>query len=159
MFVCSVFSQELLSQVKVEKCKVSAPSRVLCISTAVALTLLGHQSNAIHKMYSFACVLKKKEKKKKKKRTMKSWWWWLPWWLSHKESVCQCRKRRFSFWVGKIPWRSKWLPIPVFLPGEFHGQSSLVGYRPQGHKSQTRLTKPHTSTRVLKNERKEKEQN
>ena len=34
--------------------------------------------------------------------------------------------------VGKIPWRRKWKP--VFLPGEFHGQRSLVGYNPQDHK-------------------------
>ena len=31
-------------------------------------------------------------------------------------------------WVGKIPWRRKWQPTPVFLPGESHGQRSLVGY-------------------------------
>ena len=36
--------------------------------------------------------------------------------------------------VGKIPWRREWLPTPVFLPGEFHGQRSLVGYSPWGHK-------------------------
>ena len=30
--------------------------------------------------------------------------------------------------LGKIPWRREWLPTPVFLPGEFHGQRSLVGY-------------------------------
>jgi len=30
--------------------------------------------------------------------------------------------------VGKIPWRRKWLPTPVFLPGESHGQGELVGY-------------------------------
>ena len=30
-------------------------------------------------------------------------------------------------WVGKIPWRSEWLPTPVFLPGEFHGQRTLAG--------------------------------
>ena len=30
--------------------------------------------------------------------------------------------------VGKIPWRRKWQPTPVSLPGEFHGQRSLVGY-------------------------------
>ena len=28
----------------------------------------------------------------------------------------------------KIPWRREWQPIPVFLPGEFHGQRSLVSY-------------------------------
>ena len=31
-------------------------------------------------------------------------------------------------WVGKIPWRRTWQPTPVFLPGESHGQRSLVGY-------------------------------
>ena len=36
--------------------------------------------------------------------------------------------------VGKIPWRRKWQPIPVFLPEESHGQRSLVGYSPWGHK-------------------------
>ena len=30
----------------------------------------------------------------------------------------------------KIPWRRKWQPTPVFLPGESHGQRSLVGYSP-----------------------------
>ena len=35
-------------------------------------------------------------------------------------------------WVGKIPWRRAWQPTPVFLPGEFHGQRSLVGYSPWG---------------------------
>ena len=34
-------------------------------------------------------------------------------------------------WVGKIPWRRKWLPTPVFLPGESHGQMSLGNYSPQ----------------------------
>ena len=33
-------------------------------------------------------------------------------------------------WVGKIPWSRKWQPTPVFLPGKFHGQRSLVGYSP-----------------------------
>ena len=33
-------------------------------------------------------------------------------------------------WVGKIPWRREWLPMPVFLPGKFHGQRSLAGYSP-----------------------------
>ena len=34
-------------------------------------------------------------------------------------------------WVRKTPWRRKWPPTPVFLPGEFHGQRSLAGYSPQ----------------------------
>ena len=32
----------------------------------------------------------------------------------------------------KFPWRRKWLPTPVFLPGEFHGQRILAGYSPRG---------------------------
>ena len=47
-------------------------------------------------------------------------------WLSGKEST-----------VGKIPWRKKWQPTPVFLPGESHGQRSLVGYSPWGHRDMT----------------------
>ena len=34
----------------------------------------------------------------------------------------------FDPWVGKFPWRRERLPTPVFLPGEFHRQGSLVGY-------------------------------
>jgi len=37
---------------------------------------------------------------------------------------------RFDPWVGMIFWRREWLPTPVFLSGEFHGQRSLVGYSP-----------------------------
>ena len=49
-----------------------------------------------------------------------------------KESDCQCRIPGFDPWVGKIPWRREQLPTPVFWPGEFHGQWSLVGYSPCG---------------------------
>ena len=38
------------------------------------------------------------------------------------------RDTGFDPWVRKIPWRRKWQPIPVFLPGESHGQRSWVGY-------------------------------
>ena len=46
------------------------------------------------------------------------------------------RHRRHGFhpWVGKMPWRRKWQPTPIFLPGEFHGQRSLTGYSPWGCK-------------------------
>ena len=57
--------------------------------------------------------------------------------LSGKESTCQCRKckrLRFDPWVRQIPWRKKWQPTPVSLPGKFHGQRSLVGYSPWGCK-------------------------
>ena len=56
----------------------------------------------------------------------------LPWWLSGRESACQCRRLGFDPWVREIPWRRKWEPTPVFLPGESHAQTSLVGYRPWG---------------------------
>ena len=42
----------------------------------------------------------------------------------------QCRRLGFDPWVRKIPWRRKQQPTPVFLPGESHGQRSLVGYGP-----------------------------
>ena len=35
----------------------------------------------------------------------------LPRWLSGRESACQCKRRRFDPWVGKIPWRRKWQPF------------------------------------------------
>ena len=35
---------------------------------------------------------------------------------------------------GRFPWRRKWQPTPVFLPGKSHGQGSLVGYSLWGHK-------------------------
>ena len=49
--------------------------------------------------------------------------WWLRIWL-------QCRRPGFDIWVGKIPWRREWLPTPVLLPEEVHGQRSLAGYSP-----------------------------
>ena len=62
---------------------------------------------------------------------------------SGKEPACQCKRdKRWGFdpRVGKIPWRRPWQPTPVFLPGESHGQRTLVGNSPWGHKSQTRLS-------------------
>ena len=44
------------------------------------------------------------------------------------------RKSGFNPWVGKIPWKREWQPTPIFLLGEFHGQRSLAGYSPWGHK-------------------------
>ena len=53
-----------------------------------------------------------------------------------KELACQSRGRKrckFDPWVWKIPWRRAWQPTPVFLPGESHGQRSLVGHSPCRH--------------------------
>ena len=52
-------------------------------------------------------------------------------WHSAKEFTCQCRRHercKFYPWVRKILWGRKWLPTPVFLPGNSHEQRSLVGY-------------------------------
>ena len=55
---------------------------------------------------------------------------------SGKDLACQCRKHkrnRFNPWVRKIPWSRVWQSTPVFLPGESHGQRSLVGCGLWGH--------------------------
>ena len=44
------------------------------------------------------------------------------------------KRSGFDPWVGNIPWRRAWKPTPVFLPGESHGQRSLVSYSPLGCK-------------------------
>ena len=46
----------------------------------------------------------------------------------------RCRRHGFNPRVRKIPWRRKWQPTLVFLPGEPHGQRSLVGCSPWGRK-------------------------
>ena len=51
-----------------------------------------------------------------------------------KESACNVGDLGFGPWIGKIPWRRAWQLTTVFLPGEFHGQRTLVGYSPSGCK-------------------------
>ena len=74
---------------------------------------------------------------------------------SGKEPACQhrrCKRRGFSPWVRKIPWRRARPCTPVFQFGESHGQRSLVGYTPQGRKesdaSQRLSTHPRTSNNI-----------
>ena len=71
-------------------------------------------------------------------RMFSSKWCLCHWLASHHslvtQKVMQHRRPRFDSWVGKIPWRREWLPIPVFLPGEFHRQRSLAGYSPRTSK-------------------------
>ena len=56
--------------------------------------------------------------------------WWLRWWR-----IClQCNRTGFEAWVRKIPWRRKWQPTPIFLPGKSHEQRSLAGYSPWDRK-------------------------
>ena len=42
------------------------------------------------------------------------------------------KRHAFDPWVRKNPWRREWLPTPVFLPKESHGQRSRAGYSPWG---------------------------
>ena len=55
----------------------------------------------------------------------------------------QCGRPGFDPWVGKIPWRRKWQPTPVFLPGESHERRSLVGYSPWGCKESDMTERLH----------------
>ena len=58
--------------------------------------------------------------------------------------VClQCRRPEFDPWVRKIPWRRKWQPTPVLLPGESHGQRGLVDYSPWDHKESDMTERLH----------------
>ena len=58
------------------------------------------------------------------------------------QRIClQCRRHGFNPWVGNIPWRRKWQPTLLFLPGKSHGQRTiipwtivLVDYGSYGHK-------------------------
>ena len=57
-----------------------------------------------------------------------------------------CERFVFDPWVRKIHWRRKWKPTPVFLPEEFHGQRSLVGYSLVGRKD-SYMTEPLSTSR------------
>ena len=75
---------------------------------------------------------------------------------SGKEPTCQCRRPQthgFDPWSGTIPWKRKWQPTPVFLPGESHEQSSLAGCGPWGRRvrhdsSDLVCTVTHTHTHI-----------
>ena len=63
----------------------------------------------------------------------------------------QCRRPGFNSWVRKIPWRRKWQPTPVFLPGESHGRRNLVGYiSPWGHKESDTTERLYLLTYLFK---------
>ena len=76
--------------------------------------------------------------------------WQFPGGASGKESACQGMRCEFDSWVGKILWRRRWQPTPVFLPGEFHGQRRLAGYSPWGHKELGMTEHTHTLTLLLR---------
>ena len=64
--------------------------------------------------------------------------------------MAQRVKRLPAMWETRVrslgwddPWRRKWQPTPVFLPGESHGWRSLVGYSPQGRKESDMTERLH----------------
>ena len=57
----------------------------------------------------------------------------------------------FNSWIGKIPWRKKWQLTSAFLPEEFHGQRTLVGYSAWGHKVLTTFSHSHLYLTTGKN--------
>ena len=75
-----------------------------------------------------------------------------------RQGICQCKRRRFDPWLGKILWSRKWQPTLLFLPGKFHGQMNLVVSSPwdckeldtterTAHRHQ--LTPPRSCTRSV----------
>ena len=71
----------------------------------------------------------------------------LPRWLSGKEFACQRRRCRFDPRAEMIPWRGKWQPAVVYLPGKSYEQRSLAGCSPWGRKEleTTGLTRTYQS--------------
>ena len=69
------------------------------------------------------------------------------------------RKSGFHPWVGKITWRRKWQPTPVFLPEKSHWQKSLAGYSPSLHARPlpaTTMRQGHAQSHVSQESREEK---
>ena len=64
-------------------------------------------------------------------------------WLRRQRVCQQCGRPEFDLWVGKIPWRTKWQPTPVLLPGKSHGQRSPVGYSPWGRQESDTTERLH----------------
>ena len=77
----------------------------------------------------------------------------LHWWLSGKESACNAgdahRRCVFNPWVRKIPWRRKWQPTPVFLPGKSHGWRNLVSYKSMGVAKESDITQQLNTTAIF----------
>ena len=69
-----------------------------------------------------------------------------------KEFACHCRRHKncvFDPLVGTILWSRKWQPTPVFLPGKFHGQTSLVDFSSWGSKELVTTKHAHTCHTIV----------
>ena len=104
---------------------------VFCPSSSSLLLWSSNPSNYCDQLYHFSL-----KKKKSKAMTIhllllvctRFQYWGFPGGASGKEPSCQCRRCKrckLDFWVGMIPWRRRWQPTLVFLPGESHGQGVL----------------------------------
>ena len=72
-------------------------------------------------------------------------------WCSGKDSVSSAedvRDMSSIHWSGKIPWRRKWQPTPVFVPEKSHGQRSLVSYSSWGRKESNTTEQLSMSTHI-----------
>ena len=132
--VHGILQARTLEWVAISSCRGSSGCRdqtclLSCKQILYPLSHLG-SPNTSHLKYLSLAFTKNKTKQNKTG---------FPCGASGKEPACQCRHKRhkrthkrhgFNPWVGKIPWRRKWQPTPVFLPGESHGQRSLAGYSP-----------------------------
>ena len=63
-----------------------------------------------------------------------TYWAFMTYWIQTVKNLPATQETWVQCLVGKIPWRRKWQPTAVFLPGEFHGQRGLAGYSPRGRK-------------------------
>ena len=60
--------------------------------------------------------------------------------------VLEVQEMQVSSLSLKIPWSTKWQATPVFLPGKFHGQKSLMGYSHWGCKESDMTEHTHTAS-------------
>ena len=84
--------------------------------------------------------------------------WWVSLTVNGISLVAQMVKNTSAMrdtWVWSLGWKDRWkrewLPIPIFLPGEFHGQRSLVGYHPWGRRVWLTQNTCKTSTEKMLN--------
>ena len=69
---------------------------------------------------------------------------WHDWVTEQQQQMQEMQEIGGLIWVGKIPWRRAWQPTPLLLPGKSHGQRSLEGYSPWGHKELDMTERAHT---------------
>ena len=83
-----------------------------------------------------------------RKKIFPIFWRYMPGFTEIKNLPTMQETQVWSLGWEKIPWRRKWQPASVFLPGRVHGQRSLVGYSPWGHKESD--TTEHTCWHIYR---------